>query len=142
MFLNEGLFNLDVSLHGDSIYGIYESSSKLALFTILFLTFVFMQAFNFIASLVIQDRASALLDLRTIVALIFSLGVAVVVIVYGGHFMRTARLSGAQVGLAALFGATQLVSGLILYFIPRRCFESKIEDVEEVDDREFKRQIN
>ena len=58
-----------------------------------------------------------------IAILIVTFAVQMLIVQYGGRYMRAVPLTWAQNGWCALIGAISLIVGLLLKFVPARWFE-------------------
>lgn len=111
-----------------------EPTSKVLMYSIIFQTFVFMQLFNQINSRKLGERefnifASFCNNWLFIVITILTFAIQVVIVQYGGRYMRAVPLTYEQNLWCAAIGAFSLPWGFLLKFIPGRWFEwIKLED--------------
>ena len=107
---------------------LYEPTAKVEGYTIVFQTFVFMQLFNQINARKLGERewnvfASFFNNFMFIAILIITFGVQMLIVEYGGRYMRAYPLSMRDNGICAAIASFTLIWGLILKCIPARWFE-------------------
>lgn len=111
-----------------------EPTTKVLMYSIIFQTFVFMQLFNQINSRKLGERefnifSSFFNNWLFIVITIATFAIQVVIVQYGGRYMRAVPLTVEQNLWCAAIGAFSLPVGFLLKFIPGSWFEwIKLED--------------
>ena len=121
---------------------LYEPTAKVEGYTIVFQTFVFMQLFNQINARKLGERewnvfASFFNNFMFIAILIVTFAVQMLIVEFGGRYMRAYPLSMRDNGICAAIASFTLVWGLILKCIPARWFEwIRLEEKEMTDAEE------
>ena len=105
-----------------------EPTQKVQMYSIIFQTFVFMQLFNQINSRKLGERefnvfASFFNNFMFIGILLLTFAIQVVIVQYGGRYMRTVPITWEQNGICCAIGAFSLVWGFILKCVPASWFE-------------------
>lgn len=105
----------------------FEPTNKVLMYTIVFQTFVFMQLFNQINSRKLGEREFNVFsafcnNFMFIFILILTFAVQMVIVEYGGRYMRAVPLTNEQNLICAGIGAMSLIVGLLLKCVPARYF--------------------
>lgn len=112
---------------GRTEWTLYEPTQKVEGYTIVFQTFVFMQLFNQINARKLGEKeynvfASFFNNFMFLFILIATFGIQMLIVEYGGRYMRAYPLSMRDNGICAAIASFTLVWGLILKCIPARWF--------------------
>ena len=104
-----------------------EPTQKVQMYSIIFQTFVFMQLFNQINARKLGEKEYNVFERffnnpMFLGILILTFAIQIVIVQYGGRYMRTVPITWEQNGYCAAIGAFSLVWGLFLKFIPSRWF--------------------
>lgn len=122
----------------------YEHTQKMLHYTIIFQVFVFMQIFNLINSRKIEkDELNVFKNFLNnpwfIVIFVLTIGIQMVLVELGGTAVKTYALNMQQNIVCLAIGATELIWGLILKFLPIgwfQCIDLKAEIAEDGEDGE------
>lgn len=122
----------------------YEHTQKMLHYTIIFQVFVFMQIFNLINSRKIEkDELNVfknfLNNIWFVIIFILTICIQMVLVELGGTAVKTYPLNMQQNIVCLVIGATELIWGLVLKFLPIgwfQCIDLKAEIAEEGEDGE------
>lgn len=118
----------------------WDHTEKMLHYTIIFQVFVFMQIFNLINSRKIFDEKNVFSyffnNVWFIVIFLLTIIIQMILVEIGGKFVKTYALNMEQNGICLAIGASELVWGLILKFMPIKMFQCIKLDVqiEDSDD--------
>lgn len=106
---------------------LFEPTAKTEGYTIVFQTFVFMQLFNQINARKLGEReynvfAEFFNNPMFLIILIATFAIQMMIVEWGGRYMRAYPLSLRDNGICAAIASFTLIWGLILKFVPARWF--------------------
>ena len=106
---------------------VYEPTAKVEGYTIVFQTFVFMQLFNQINARKLGEKewnvfAEFFNNCMFILILIGTFAIQMLIVEFGGRYMRAYPLSMKDNGICAAIASFTLIWGLILKLIPAKWF--------------------
>jgi len=106
----------------------HQPTEKTRLYTIVFQAFVFMQLFNQINSRKLGERefnvfANFFNNPMFLFITVLTFAVQIMIVQYGGEYMRAVPLTWEENGVCAIIGAFSLIVGLLLKCVPARWFE-------------------